>query len=112
MSKLIIYLTIIGLFFASVFIFGFVKSTVKSDVIDVVVKNERVVSQGGDSAKYLVFGEKEVYENADSLWFWKWNSSDYYRDIKVNKKYKFTVVGWRVPFLSWYRNIVAFEEIK
>jgi len=73
----------------------------------VVDSKERVVKT--DSSKYLIFCEEEVLENTDSLWYWKWNSSDFYRDIKVGEEYNLRVYGWRIPFLSLYRNII---EIK
>jgi hypothetical protein len=83
--------------------------THQETVTDTVVKSERVTS--GDSSKYLVFGKNEVYQNTDMLMVRKFNSSDFYRDIQPGKTYRFTVVGWRVPIFSWYRNIIRFEEV-
>lgn len=110
MDKVIVYGVIFLLFFGSLAIFGYVKSTVQDTVSDTVVKTERV--QDGDSSKYIIYGRNEVYEDVDTFWFGKFNSSDFYRDIQAGHSYQFTVVGWRVPFLSWYRNIVKYEEIK
>lgn len=82
----------------------------KTEVTAKVNKSERVVNQDSSGGKYLIFTESEVLENTDSLWYWKWNSSDFYNKIEVGKTYKFTVYGWRVPFMSWYRNIVEVEQ--
>ncbi len=60
-------------------------------VTDTVVRSERVNS--GESGKYLVFGENEVYQNTDSFPLLKFRSSDFYRDIEVGKTYRFKVVG-------------------
>lgn len=79
-------------------------------VVDTVVRSERVTN--GESSKYLVFGEREVYQNTDNLPLRKFNSSDFYRDIEVGKTYRLKVIGWRIPFFSLYRNIVGFEEIE
>lgn len=79
-------------------------------VTDTVVRVERV--HDGASSRYMVYGEAEVYQNTDSVFFGKFNSSDLYRDIKEGHSYRFEVVGWRVPFLSWYRNIIKVEEIE
>jgi hypothetical protein len=79
-------------------------------VTDTVVKSERIVN--GETSKYLIFGENEVYQNTDSFVLLKFRSSDFYRDIEVGKTYRFKVVGWRIPFFSTYRNIVGFEEVK
>lgn len=69
-----------------------------------VQEKERVVTS--DSSKYLVFTENEVFENVDSLMKFKFNSSDVYGDLKVGESYTYEVCGWRIPFLSWYRNII------
>ncbi len=81
----------------------------RETVTDTVVKSERINS--GESGKYLVFGKNEVYQNTDSWPLLKFRSSDFYRDIEVGKTYRFTVVGWRIPLFSTYRNIVGFEEV-
>jgi hypothetical protein len=79
-----------------------------SEVECTVSEKERIVKS--DSSKYLIFCEEEVLENTDSLWYWKWNSSDFYRDIKVEEVYTFRVYGWRVPFLSMYKNIININQ--
>ncbi len=92
-------------------IFSFYRARATQETVtDKVVRLERVNTEG--SSKYLVFGEKEVYQNTDSLWNGKFNSSDFYRDIEPGKTYRFRVYGWRVPFLSWYRNIIAYEQVQ
>lgn len=73
-------------------------------VTDKIVKTERVVTK--DSSRYIIYGEKEVYENTDSMWYWKYNSADFYRDIEQGKTYKLRVYGWRIPFFSMNRNII------
>jgi len=78
-------------------------------VEDIVKEKERITKR--DSSKYLIFGETETYENTDSLWYWKWNSSDIYGDLEEGKTYRLRVYGWRIPFMSWYRNIIEIEEI-
>lgn len=75
-----------------------------------VEKKESVSSK--DSHTYLFFTDKGVFENDDNLLRGKWNSSDFYNEIKEGKTYKFTLIGWRVPFLSWYKNIIKYEEVK
>lgn len=76
-----------------------------------VRKSERVCESGKDgSCRYLVFTDQGVFKNTDTIWKWKFNSSDFYADIEVGKTYEFDTVGFRIPFLSVYENIVAFEE--
>ncbi len=91
-------------------IFSFTKFNNKATITDTVVKTERI--QDGDDSYYLVYGKNEVYEDVDSLFAGKFNSSDFYRDIQAGHTYTFQVTGWRVPFMSWYRNIIGFQEVK
>ena len=75
------------------------------DTAEFTVKNKERVTQG-QSSKYLVYTDKGVYENTDSLLNMKFNSSDVYNNLDVGKSYKCDVYGWRVPFMSMYQNIV------
>lgn len=66
----------------------------------------------GSSGQYLVFlDEGEVLENSDSFFNGKWNSSDVYNRLEEGHCYEFSVYGWRVNFLSWYKNILEYDEV-
>ena len=106
MSKVIIIGALVFTFI--LFKFGYTHGTVQTVYIN-VQKTERVTS--GNSSKYLVFTDSETFENTDSLFHMKWNSSDIYGSISPGE-YEAVVYGWRIPFLSWYRNIVSIERIK
>ena len=75
-----------------------------------VKRLERV--NNGDSSYYLVFTKQgEVLSNTDSLVHGKFNSSTIYGELEKGNKYKANVYGWRVPFLSMYRNIISTEKV-
>lgn len=74
-----------------------------------VVKLEQVKKTS--HGKYLVFAEGEVFEITDSVMFLRWDSSDLYGRMEAGKTYRVRVAGWRVPVLSWYRNILSAEEV-
>lgn len=83
-----------------------------------VTDKERVVRGDGDSVSsyYLVFtedrnGKSETFSNVDTLMYWKFNSSDLQGSLKIGRTYMADVYGWRVPFLSWYRNIVNVRQV-
>ncbi len=78
-----------------------------------VSEKERVVQSNGDSvsSRYLVYTNTGVYENTDSFLFGKFNSSDVHGQLKVGKRYKCTVAGWRIPFFSCYPNIVGVTQL-
>lgn len=79
-------------------------------VATVTEKGERCASR--DSCKYMIYTDKGVYQNTDSLLYWKWDSAEVYNELKVGKTYNLTVAGWRVPFLSWFPNVVNHTEVQ
>lgn len=83
-----------------------------------VTDKERIYEGNGDSSssKYLVFCDDEngnsiVFENTDCFIRGKWNSSNIQGQLKEGNTYKITVVGYRIPFLSMYQNIIGVESI-
>ena len=82
----------------------------QDNVVFTVEKAERVTDADGKRSRYLIFTKDETFENTDRLVIWKFNSSDLYGSIKPSTSYQAKVVGLRVPFLSWYRNIVSVKE--
>lgn len=83
-----------------------------------VVKTERVTTGHGSNikSKYLIYCETSdgtpiVFENTDELLRGKFDSSDIYADIKEGERYRFTVVGLRIEFLSSYQNIIKYQKI-
>lgn len=89
-------------------VYNSTKETVTAKVID----KERIVerdAEGNASSKYLIFTNVETFENTDSLWAGKWNSSDVYGRIQEGQICEFTVVGFRVGWMSMYRNIIELD---
>ena len=78
-------------------------------VTDKTVQNE----YGG--SKYIVFtklenGKTRVFSIEDTAVKGRWNSSDYYADIEIGETYRFTVIGWRIPLVSEYENILTAQK--
>ena len=81
-----------------------------------VVTVTRVERENKDGGKYIIStiledGTVKVFENTDTLFRGKFDSSDINATIIEDKKYEFTVIGYRVPFLSWYENILEAREV-
>jgi hypothetical protein len=84
-----------------------------------IADKERVttsVTKGQTYSKYLIYGEDEngktyVFEDTDTLFRWKFNSSDVYGALKEGETYELTVIGFRVHILNWYENIVDFKAV-
>ena len=107
MNRAIIF-GVIGIFLLMIGVQAVKYSTV-TDVVVTVTEKERIVESNGEhtTSKYLVFTENEVFENVDAMIpFFKFNSSDIQGKLHVGETYKLTVWGWRINFLSWYRNIL------
>jgi hypothetical protein len=76
--------------------------TKKVMVTGTVVKQ---TEEGG--SKYLVFTDDGVFENTDSLYYFKYNSSDVQGQLMQGGKFEVTYYGYRVPFMSMYPNITS-----
>jgi hypothetical protein len=87
---------------------GIKLSSVEMINIDVQDK-ERITTGSGKniSSKFIVYTDGEVFENTDTILFSKWNSTDIQGYLKGGESYTVKVVGWRIPFLSTYRNIIS-----
>ncbi len=82
-----------------------------------VTVTDKDVKNYNNSSKFLVFtklenGETKTFNIQDSFFKWRWNSSDVYADIEIGKTYEIEVIGWRIPFLSEYENIMTFSTTK
>lgn len=101
---------VVGLLLISVFLF--IPYLTKDVVTIKVTDKERIVTGSGESmeSKYLVYTENETFENVDATNFLKFNSSDLQGKLKRDSVYKVMVYGYRIPFLSSYRNIVKIVE--
>lgn len=67
------------------------------------------------SSKFLVFtktedGKTKVFSMEDTLIKGRWNTADDYAEIEIGETYTFTVIGWRIPFMSEYENIIEFQK--
>ena len=73
-----------------------------------VIIDEKWVKYQGDNAKYLVSDkEGEVFQITDNIIATRWNSSDLYAKLKSGMNCELKLQGWRLPFLSDYRNILS-----
>jgi len=79
-------------------------------IIATIDKKESISTR--KSHTYLIFTNMGVFENDDVFIRGKFNSSDFYNNLKEGKTYELTVVGMRIPFLSMYQNIIHYKLIK
>jgi hypothetical protein len=79
--------------------------------VDVFIK-DKIVKRGSNSDKYLIFTENEVFENTDCVVFGKFDSSDVFNSIENKTMMRLEVYGWRINFLSKYRNILSAKKLE
>jgi hypothetical protein len=77
---------------------------------EIQVVNSMVKSAGQES-KYLVYTTDGVFENTDTWYYFKFDSSDVQAKVLQGGKFKVNYYGFRVPFLSKYPNITSVERI-
>jgi len=119
MSKIKYSLTQVTLILGILIVLGsasikavFQHTTVEYYEVTITDKERISIGSGEDlSHKYLVFTDGRVFENTDTLFHWKWDSSTVQSELEKGKQYSIKTYGWRVPFLSWYENIVSVEAI-
>ena len=83
------------------------------ETVTITIKDEeRIVTGSGKStqSKYLVFTASETFENTDTLLHGKFNASDLQGALDRGQTYCVRVYGFRVPLLSWYRNIISIDH--
>jgi hypothetical protein len=70
---------------------------------------EKTYIDGGDTFFVLKMpdGSLMPHENADNLYFGKFNSGGLMVSLEVGKTYTFKTVGFRIPFLSCFPNIIS-----
>jgi len=95
-----------------------VLQNINEQFVTVQVKDKMRVSSGHfwKVDKYLIYtidenGETDVLEDTDSFPYRKFNSSDFYALLELGETYKLRVVGYRIPFLSRYQNIIEIIDV-
>ena len=96
-----------------VFVFGFVffEPVFTEEVVDITVINKE--KWPGERGRYFIFSETEVFLNEDNYYHNnKTNADELYPLFKRGDSYKVKVVGWSLPFLPRFRNIITVLEKK
>lgn len=83
----------------------------------VATVNDKDIKAGAESSTYLIYtelenGEGRVFSNSDNWFIGKYNSSDWYNDIRVGATYEFKTSGYRMPMISSYENIIGYTLIE
>lgn len=83
----------------------------QSEDVRVMDKAIKVYCDKGCTSKYLISTDKGVFENTDSLIKLKFNSSDVYFYMRINRCYNIKYYWFRNTIFSQYPNIISAQEI-
>lgn len=114
--SVVLFIVVIVIFFGLLTGSAIIQNSNKRTVLSYTVTDKNIKTSD-DHGKYLVYtkdknGETSVFEIEDSLWRFRWDSSDDYANIEVDKTYDFTVCGYRIHLFSMYPNILEYNETK
>lgn len=62
-----------------------------------------------DERSPRIYTDCGVFVVSDELFRLHFAAADVYNELKVGQSFDLTAVGWRVPFLSWFPNVVGVE---
>ena len=75
-----------------------------------VTSKERVCDGGKEGdCRWMILTDQISLKNTDTLWHFKFNSTDIQGSVVVGKEYTFTYYGWRLPLLRVYPNIIKVQ---
>lgn len=57
--------------------------------------------------RYLVYTDHGTYKDTDTVWFFKFNSSDLLGQLQNGHRYTCDTTGFRFGFTSSYRNLIS-----
>jgi hypothetical protein len=81
-------------------------------VSETTITVEERIGAHGEEGRYLIVSEEGEMFTVEDNWFrMQFDASNRYVQLKEGNRYAITCTGWRVPFCSWYRNIVAVNSL-
>ncbi len=83
-----------------------------SEVTVTDVQSKLMDRHGQREDVYLVFTTDGTYRNTDSLYYFKYNSSDIQGKLAQKGRFRISYYGFRVPVLSLYKNITKAEKLE
>lgn len=73
------------------------------------------VNEGNGSTwtNFMIYTrDGRALKNVNTIWYWKWRSTELQAKLQKGKKYSATIYGWRIGAFNIYPNIVDVREIK
>lgn len=103
-----IIIGIIIVLIAVVYGYIFFERYITESTITIDVLNKAQL--GNESSEYLVFTKDEVFEVVNNSYQNATNAGEIYDKLKIGSRYKVHVVGFYLPSIPHFRNIVLIER--
>lgn len=69
--------------------------------------------RGSTWTNFMIYTrDGRALKNVNTIWYWKWRSTELQAKLQKGKKYSATIYGWRIGAFNVYPNIVDVKEIK
>lgn len=81
-----------------------------AESMTITIEDKWIKPQGEDTKYLIQTSENGVMCVIDSIYYLSFDASDRYCQLKIGDTYNITKVGWRIPILSKYENILVIEE--
>ncbi len=110
LTKLATFLGVIA--FLAILVFGFIffEPFFSETEETIVVINKEVWK--GEKERYFIFAEDEVFLNENNYYHNKSNADDLYALFEAGKTYRVKIVGYYLPLIPRFRNIINIIEQK
>jgi hypothetical protein len=110
MIKLATFLGVVIILVTLVFGFIFFEPFFSETEETIVVINKEVWK--GEGERYFIFTENEVFLNENNYYHNKNNADDLYPQFQVGKTYRVKIVGYYLPQIPRFRNIINIIDQK
>lgn len=69
--------------------------------------------RGTTYTNFMIYTRDDrALKNVNSLWYWKWRSTELQAKITVGKTYEADIYGWRIGAFNIYPNIINVREVR
>lgn len=113
-SILIIILVAAILFFTTPLYVYCTKRTVQFIVKEKGTLTHGYVTNGNGQTwtEFMIYTQdNRSFKNINTIWYWKWHSTELQTKLEVGKKYSAKIYGWRIGLLDIYPNLINADKI-
>ena len=105
---------ILALFFKPFYVYLTKRKVVFTVKDKGTLTNGAVINGNGSTyTDFMVYTtDNKSYKNVNTIWYWKWRSTELQASLDKGKIYQATIYGWRIGMFDVYPNIIKVKEIK